>query len=407
MTHVKPPSPGQSRNIRLDGLRGLAILAVVLYHLGLNFHATSKPEYALETLLHMGWAGVDLFFVLSGYLITGILLRTRESPDYFRNFYARRILRILPLYFLVLTFFLLIVPNLLIILHPTDFWLPGADHDQAWYWVFLSNIHIALTNQFQHATLGVTWSLSVEEHFYLVWPLIVLLVSRNNLVLICTMLIFLSPAIRALMLSSDVPTLAVFVMTYARLDGLAAGALIALLTTEKGKYAKLEKWSKIMLPLSALALVALVVAIRNDTGIIIDDIKKTLFGHPWMQTIGYSLVIIFSASLLVRLIHHHHTNWLDRLFASRIFTTLGKYSYAMYLFHSFVIIMTGTYLFDYRRYPEWGLASFAAFALLAILLTLVLAWISWQVIEAPCLRLKRYFPYHPRETSSTDQSEIK
>ena len=163
-----------ARNPRLDGVRGLAILPVMLYHLTFFGAATGAAGEAITFLPSLGWTSVDLFFVLSGFLITGILRRTRGSGHYFRNFYARRALRIFPLYYAVLVFFFVIAPHVRSFGDPAKFWVAGADQQTLWYWLYLQNLHVAWTGQFDHHFLGIVWTLCIEEQFYLVWPMLLL-----------------------------------------------------------------------------------------------------------------------------------------------------------------------------------------------------------------------------------------
>lgn len=116
-----------ARNPRLDGVRGLAILPVMLYHLTFFGVATGTVGEAMRLLPSLGWTSVDLFFVLSGFLITGILRRTRGATHYFRNFYARRALRIFPLYYATLLFFFVIAPQVRAFGDPAKFWVAGVE----------------------------------------------------------------------------------------------------------------------------------------------------------------------------------------------------------------------------------------------------------------------------------------
>src|SRR5437870_557283 len=161
----------------LDGLRGIAILMVMLYHQTVMVGSTGIDRFVGFWTLS-GWIGVDLFFVLSGFLITGILSDSKGATGYFRNFYARRVLRIFPLYYGVVAFSLLILPYI-------PHWklenLARIKGDELWYWTYLSNFSIAAHAAFRHGILDVSWSLSIEEQFYLMWPLLVLLLSRRSL----------------------------------------------------------------------------------------------------------------------------------------------------------------------------------------------------------------------------------
>ena len=170
----------------IDGLRAFAVLAVLLVHFPYPGH------YALFRTLHLtraadaGWVGVDLFFVISGFLITGILLDSKGSPHYFRNFYIRRALRIWPLYYAVLFFVLVVYP----FVHPTG----SMVHQTAswFYYVFYIQNFVLYGSRL----LGVTWSLAVEEQFYTTWPVVVSMLSRKNFQRLVFMLLLAAPIIR-------------------------------------------------------------------------------------------------------------------------------------------------------------------------------------------------------------------
>src|SRR5467141_1688790 len=177
----------------LDGLRGLAIIMVLFVH----FVGACQPESAFERILIKGsnygvW-GVDLFFVLSGYLITGILYDSKGSAHYYRNFYVRRILRIFPLYYGVL-FLLFFVFPLFPSVYPTG--LEESARHQAWVWPFGVNLFIALRGWWALPYISHFWSLAIEEHFYLLWPLVVFSFRRETLERICLGVIVAALALR-------------------------------------------------------------------------------------------------------------------------------------------------------------------------------------------------------------------
>lgn len=160
----------------LDGLRGCAVLAVVLLHATSSLqHPATIAGGAIKKLFSCGWIGVDLFFVLSGFLITGILVDAKGRPRYFRTFYWRRSLRILPLYYGLLVVLFVIAPA---VAGPA--WRAGAlpSSGQAWYWLHLQNF-VSLRNE-TAGYLGNLWSLAIEEQFYLVWAPLILITDRRR-----------------------------------------------------------------------------------------------------------------------------------------------------------------------------------------------------------------------------------
>jgi peptidoglycan/LPS O-acetylase OafA/YrhL len=167
----------------LDGIRGLAIALVMFHHFTL--YGGMRPDFVLDKVYRhvalVGWVGVDLFFVLSGFLITGILHDSRSDRHYFRNFYMRRTLRIFPLYYGVLAATFLVLPLVLDVSGSCRELL----RDQAWYWTYLINVQIGLDYWPSCFVLGHFWSLAVEEQFYLVWPLLLYLLGRRGMLALC------------------------------------------------------------------------------------------------------------------------------------------------------------------------------------------------------------------------------
>ena len=173
-----PTDPGRRTYFPgLDGLRGIAVLLVVAVHFFPQFKMSNWAESWLAKIPENGWTGVDLFFVLSGFLITGILIDASDKPHRFRNFYMRRVLRIFPLYLGVLVVVLWLIPDV------TGLELPPIIRtNQAWLWFHLSNVKMVLENDYIFNTgwvnLAHLWTLAVEEHFYLVWPAAIFFVPR-------------------------------------------------------------------------------------------------------------------------------------------------------------------------------------------------------------------------------------
>ena len=201
----------------LDGLRGCAVLMVIVFHFFQE--AAGHAGSSILRASFIGSTGVDLFFVLSGFLITGILIRSKGGPHFIRNFYARRSLRILPLYFGFLLFSATLLPAL------------TGDPRPSWmYWVFLQNVGMTFSDL---ASLSGTpvhlWSLAVEEHFYLFWPFLVLAFSGNRLVRVLVFLIAGALALRIALIASGI---GVGMFTPVRMDTLAAGAVVAVFESE-------------------------------------------------------------------------------------------------------------------------------------------------------------------------------
>lgn len=154
----------------LDGIRGLAIILVMLYHFSIPFQLSGHLNFIdglVGTFLQVGWVGVDLFFALSGFLITGILYDTAGKANYLKNFFVRRFLRIFPLYYLMLFMLIIIIPNFIPSLaSKTD----QMVDNQVWFWSYLINWRISYLGTFEGIQGGYMWSLALEEQFYLIWP---------------------------------------------------------------------------------------------------------------------------------------------------------------------------------------------------------------------------------------------
>ncbi|HEY8378150.1 MAG TPA: acyltransferase [Nannocystis sp.] len=362
----------------LDGVRGLAILLVMLLHLGVMIPET-PVEHAVLTGVSAGWIGVDLFFVLSGALITGILLDSRGGPRYFRNFYIRRVLRIFPLYFSILIFSFYVLPHFP---HPKLENFARVEGNEVWYWLYLQNFAIGLQGGCRHAIMDVTWSLAIEEQFYLVWPLLVHRLPARRLVRLCLGVIAVGVALRVAAPAMGVDPWLVYVSTPTRLDGLCAGALVALALRSRAPREVLERAGRRVLAVGA-AVTAVVAALSG--------------GLPHdgrvVQSVGYtSLAAMFAGLVLLTILHSGTGSGVDRIMRSRVLTALGVYSYAIYLFHvPLRAVLRDTILRPegFSRWPGGTLVAQLVFYVAAGAFAFVAAWASYHLFEKHFLRLKR------------------
>jgi peptidoglycan/LPS O-acetylase OafA/YrhL len=362
----------------LDGLRGIAILMVLFHHFTIYRPSTGVDAW-IANIPIAGWAGVNLFFVLSGFLITGILLDTRGGAHYFRNFYVRRSLRIFPLYYVVVFLALILLP-LLPTLH--DVLVGNYPAPPQWpYWTYLTNFSVA-DRGMTHGLLDIAWSLAIEEQFYLVWALVVWFLPLEWLGPLCIGILVGEPLARTLALGNGVAPETVYVLTFFRLDGLAAGSLLAWLL-RRGELAALDRWTGWALG----AAIAGVIAITIDAG-------NSWWWNPRMQQAGFSLIAMGAGSMVVAAVTRAPHLLVPRLLSAGWLRAFGKYSYCLYLTHLPVMRAMHEYVFDPRDYASLAQTPWLGqglFYVSVMVPSFALAWISWRVFEAPILRLKEKF----------------
>jgi peptidoglycan/LPS O-acetylase OafA/YrhL len=367
----------------LDGLRGLAVVMVMLFHTGLTYHRRTVVDSMMGHLLDLGVHGVDVFFVLSGFLITGILVDAKGSRGYFRNFYVRRSLRIFPLYYFVLVVLFIVIP---LVWHPSSSAYHRLEANQAWYWSYLVNVLIA-THGDAAAPINTAhfWSLAVEEQFYLVWPLVASILSRAKLKAACVWLLLVSLSIRCLVMASGLRFSVEIVhhVTPARIDGLVVGALVAIICREQGGIDRLRTWIRPLVLGSLTAVIAVIV------------LDHVLFPntHALNFTLGFTVKAVFFASILIAALVAQPNASVRRFFESRVMRTFGRYSYGLYVYHYILILVLVTFVFP-RVTPivgDSGIMPTAALAFATFVSSGLVAWLSFTFLEKPILGLKRHF----------------
>jgi len=346
----------------LDGIRGIAILLVMLFHLHL-------PGFSL------GWAGVPLFFVLSGFLITGILLEEKSGKfsDYLRSFYLKRTLRIFPLFYAYLAF------NFLILLVTSR-----STEGYGWYLLYLQNYHIGFglhNGGSQPGIVGHTWSLAVEEQFYLIWPFLVYFLTRKQLAWTCVLLIIAAPLARWAILQNDGNVYLANLTLPSCLDMMAYGALLSLLRTS-------EIGSKV-----ANAMFAVGCAL---TGYAIFELGLEAFWEPqkWANSAFYlytALAFMFGMAIWAVTVKPKAT--FVRMLTIRPLLFTGKISYGLYIWH-LIIFLAVEKLAAKVNVPEISLVS----PLVALALAYVVSTISFYFFEIHFLRFKEKLVAKKRST---------
>jgi|SRR5579871_1545905 len=355
------PVPG--RIPELDGLRGIAILLVVLFH----FNAAFAPSWRFAQFFQIGWIGVDLFFVLSGYLITGILLDSVGRPGYYFSFITRRTLRIFPVYYacLILYCVLTYIPKAI---EWNEFWRSGG----WWYAIYLGNVKNFVENSWPAlGLLTPLWSLQVEEQFYLSFPFVVRAASRTNLARILMGSVIAALGLR-IVLTIALPSnlLGTYTLMPCRMDPLAMGGLIAIARREWP-----ERLKSFAIPAITIVSSVAFLGICYRTNL-----------TPWsnlMRTIGYTALDLAFAGLLVIVVSARPRGLLGIL-RFPFLVWLGMISYGVYLLQVPAELVTGRWLT-----PLLGVGRGSALEfLLALALVMGTAWLSWRFFESPILRLR-------------------
>ena len=385
-------APGLSETVRLerpeglrghlpalDGVRGLAILMVLLFHFVGQTTATNRLESAVNGVLSYGCLGVDLFFVLSGFLITGILYDSSASPGYFRGFYMRRVLRIFPLYYGVLAVVFFVVP-LFPGLRGSE--IAGLREQQAWAWLYGINVYLAIQGGWVLSYIEHFWSLAVEEHFYMVWPLLVFWLARRPRALMGAALGMAAASFAARVAASlaGVNPVATTVLTPLQLDALCLGGFFAVWLRQPGGEAAVRR---VVLPLGVIAGAWLACDFGSQRLGDFEILRAARGG-------GFRLAF---AALLLHALFAPASSVAARFFRSGPMIALGKYSYGLYVYHHFLsyfLIKHGTEFALARTVGSHTLAV-AIQALLGMAASMAIAWLSYELFEKRFLELKRYF----------------
>ncbi len=353
-----PPAPAQTpresspheeaRIKELDGIRGLAAVAIVVFH--------AQPDW-----LPLGWAAVDLFFGLSGFLITSIVLKHGQSPGFLRQFYLRRGLRIWPIYYLTILGLIVLAHHLPQRCNWSGFW---------YYLTYTQDVPLYWSNSAPrfHGYMNHTWSLAIEEQFYLLWPVLVLVCGPRRVPLLAIACVGLSVAGRSLGWPAS--------LLLTRTDGLVLGGMLAAISHSGGlprARAGWLVWSLALLGGSAVAVLAAALHLSCK------DLAVSGPGLLAINTVGVAVIGIA--------VTRSGAAWLAPL-RWGVLTYLGKISYGLYLYHYVILRISAGRL---RLWAPWEMP--AGRQVVTVLLCFLAASLSWVLIEQPILRLKRRFEY--------------
>ena len=350
----------------LDGLRGIAVLLVLAVH--------SEHPISHKAWLSWGWIGVDLFFVLSGFLITRILLNARASERYFKSFYVRRILRIWPVYFSFLLFVYACARTGLVREHISGVgWASLLTFTQNFYLAFRGWDSIVIW-------LGPTWSLGIEEQFYLVWPWIVKRANDQMLQRICMTVLLVSPFIRAvvsqLVSRDDGPML----LTFSHFDGICMGGLLAILFSQQ--------------TISSKRSIAWIERLAIPAGLAFILIDRWSV-QPYYDALKFSfLALLFGGTVALCISQSSSTisRTLEAFLGFAPLRYIGKISYCLYIIHFAAFSIAGSHFSQNLLMGIPGYSSKGWFVVAdGWLLSIAIASLSWYLFESPILRLKRHF----------------
>jgi len=365
----------------LDGIRGLAILSVLVAH---TYAARLDVHEVVVWIYSFGWIGVDLFFVLSGFLITGILYDKRKDESYYSTFYGRRFLRIFPLYYLLLVFVFFVIPQLSFLPHQDKLIFEGTSVDSLWYWLYIQNIGGFLGYPLKQEFLSITWSLAIEEQFYFLWPLLIRSFDRHRLLWICFFILVVCNTIRIVCFNFDVDRFAIYTFTFTRFDSIVAGAIIALLLRDVRSRDITVKLAPVCF-LSGL-VITLIVALYQGSGAA-TKVPMQLFGYP-------AIALMLAGFLVLSIKSDLREGVLSKIIGNPLLRLMGLLCYGLYITHTMIIAplrpvfieKAGLFIKDQTLLQLF-------FTLLMMPLCIFVAWLSWCLFEEKILKLKRLFAY--------------
>jgi peptidoglycan/LPS O-acetylase OafA/YrhL len=359
------------RVLPLDGLRGVAILSVFMYHYGRSAaHSSIAVVRILSDFFGFGWSGVDLFFVLSGFLITGILYDTAADPGYYKKFYARRVLRIFPIYYIAMA--AIFAVGAIAGVH----WVPGHISFLLYLGYPAALIWPSLVQLSPFVPITHLWSLSVEEQFYLIWPWATRRLASGRNVLLASLVMFVAAfASRVIFVERGLIAWA-YAFLPCRMDTLAVGAALAIVIRKVGAR-RLQGWAAGTFALTCCSLIALCLSLHS-----VDR------SDPTIAVWGYSLTAVAYGSLLLMSL-----GVFSSFFTFSILRMFGRYSYGIYLYH-FPLTVALEPLKPMILAHIHSVALGSMIYLAACLgINLLVAALSFRFVESPILGFKSRFRY--------------
>lgn len=367
---VNVKSTNEHRVLALDGIRGLAILGVFCYHFGGGHQSRNFIVHAWSLAAGAGWMGVDLFFVLSGFLITGILFDTSHKQGRVKNFYVRRALRIFPLFYGVLFAFLALTP----ILHLR--WHFG----HLLYFFYMSNMAGLLDPGLQSPGDKMViihfWSLAVEEQFYLLWPFVVWFVKdRRKLLWICLGIILSVLALRSILVLHGVSNAYIFPLLPTRADSLLCGGALALLV--RGP-ARLESLARVIIVVTGVLTLGIVRALAAGPR-----------GEALLSGVGYTVIALFFTCVVY--FAQRGGGWVAYLGRQGWLRFLGRYSYGLYIYQGLLLFSLMPLVDNFQRLVHSALLGGLLFIAFSLALIIGISMLSYHLFEGPILKLKSRF----------------
>jgi peptidoglycan/LPS O-acetylase OafA/YrhL len=362
----------KGRIAEVDGLRGLAILLVVSFHYINNqlVNSTAGAGKLLAKLTGFGWVGVDLFFVLSGFLIGNIVLRHAGSKGFFKSFYIRRLLRIVPNYYLLLVVYAALIS---IPFFKGSSFITGDNVIPLWsYFAMIHNFFMANLNSLGNSSISITWSIGIEEQFYLTFPFLLSIVNRKYINHVLIALIIISLAAKA-QFSDWIPP---YVLPYCRMDALCFGVLVANLFQRHDFEGIVNRNYKILLVVLSVVVVfcGLLYYKLGDLGIF----KQTLFS------------IVFCILLLIALVRK--STWFASVLRIPVLRWIGMISYSLYLFHYLIL---GMFHLIFSEKGDLGIFDLrdVIVTLGAFFTSVLISWLIYRLLELPLVTYGKRYKY--------------